>query len=325
MKLPRRQFLHLAAGVAALPMLQRIARAQTYPMRPVRIIVGFPAGGATDIVARLIGRWLSERLGQPFIIETRPGAATNIATEAVAHAIPDGYTLLAVTGSNALNATLYEDLRFNFIRDIVMVAGLNRFPLVLEIDPTVPVNTVPELIDYAKANPGKISIGSFGTATSAHVAIELLKMRAHINMLHVPYRGSAPMLIDLLGGQIQAAFDVLPSSIEYIKAAKLRPLAVTTALRSEVLPDIPTVGDFISGFEASAWGAVGAPKDTPAEVVEKLNEEINAGLAHPKIKARLADLGSTALPGSPADFSKLMAEETEKWGRVIRAANIRPE
>jgi tripartite-type tricarboxylate transporter receptor subunit TctC len=325
MKLPRRQFLHLAAGAAALPMLPRIARAQTYPTRPVRIIVGFPAGGATDIVARLIGQWLSERLGQPFVIENRPGAATNIATEAVVHAAPDGYTLLAVTGTNALNATLYEKLSFNFIRDIVMVAGLNRFPLVLEIHPTVPVNTVPEFIDYARANPGQISIASFGTATSSHVAIELFKMRADVNVLHVPYRGSAPMLIDLLGGQVQAAFDVLPSSIEYIKAAKLRPLAVTTALRSEVLPDIPTVGDFMSGFEASAWGAVGVPKNTPAAIVEKLNKEINAGLAYPKIKARLADLGSTALPGSPAEFSKLMAEEIEKWGKVIRAANIRPE
>jgi tripartite-type tricarboxylate transporter receptor subunit TctC len=325
MKLPRRQFLHLAAGAAALPAASRIAWAQAYPTRPVRLIVGFPAGGTADISARLIGQWLSERLGQQFVIENRPGAATNLATEAVVRAPADGYTLLQVTTSNAINATLYDKLNYNFVRDITMVAGLTRTPLVLEVHPAVPVNTAPEFVAYAKANPGKLSMASFGTGTISHVASELFKMVTGVDMVHVPYRGSAPMLPDLLGGQVQAAFDNLPASIEHIRAGRLRPLAVTTATRSPTLPDVPTVGEFLPGYAASAWSAVGAPKNTPAEIVDKLNKEINAGLGDPKIRARLADLGATPLTGSPADFSKHVTEETEKWAKVIRAANIKAE
>jgi tripartite-type tricarboxylate transporter receptor subunit TctC len=325
LKLPRRQFLHLAAGAAALPGVSRVARAQTYPTRPVHIIVGFAAGGTTDIAARLLGQSLSERLGQPFVIENRPGASSNVATEAVVRAPADGYTLLAATGTNTVNGTLYEKLTFSFVRDIAMVAGIIQSPLVLEANPAVPVRTVPELIAYAKANPGKINMASFGTGTVSHVTGELFKLRAGINMLHVPYRGSAPMLIDLLGGQVEVAFDNLPASIEYIRAGKLRPLAVTTAARSEALPDIPTMGDFLPGFEASAWAGVGAAKNTPPEIIDKLNMEINASLAEPRMKARLAELGGTGLIGSPADFGKLVADETEKWGKVIRAANIKPE
>jgi tripartite-type tricarboxylate transporter receptor subunit TctC len=325
MKLPRRKFLRLAAGAAALPAFSRIAAAQTYPTRPVRIMVGFAAGGTTDIAARLIGQSLSERLGQPFVIENRPGASTNIATEAVVRAPADGYTLLAVTGTNTVNATLYEKLTFNFVRDIAMVAGLIQSPLVLEVNPAVPARTVPELIAYAKANPGKINLASFGTGTTSHVTGELFKLRAGISMLHVPYRGSAPMLIDLLGGQVEAAFDNLPASIEYIKAGKLRPLAVTTPARSDALPDTPTMGEFLPGFEASAWVGIGAPRNTPADIVEKLNREINAALAEPKMKARVADLGGTGWVGSPADYGRLIAEEIEKWGKVIRAADIKPD
>ncbi len=325
MKLPRRQVLHLATGAAALLAVPKIARTQAYPTRPVRWIVGFPAGGTTDIVARLIGQWLSERLGQTFVIENRPGAATNLATEAVVMAPADGYTLLHVTTSNAINATLYERLNYNFLQDITMVAGLIRSPLVLEVHPTVPVNTVPELIAYAKANPGKLSMASFGTGTISHMAAELFKMVTGADTLHVPYRGSAPMLIDLLGGQVHAAFDNLPASIEHIRSGKLRPLAVTTTMRSQVLPELPTVGEFLPGFEADAWSAVGAPKNTPAEIVETLNKEINMGLADPKIKARLVDLGAAALVGSAADFSKYVAEETKKWGKVIRAANLKAD
>jgi tripartite-type tricarboxylate transporter receptor subunit TctC len=325
MKLPRRSFLHLAARAAALPAVSRIAWAQTYPTRPIRIIVGFAAGGTTDIAARLIGQSLSERLGQPVVIENRPGASTNIATEAVVRAPADGYTLLAVTATNTVNVTLFEKLTFNFVRDIAMVAGVISSPLALEVNPAVPVRTVPELIAYAKANPGKINMASFGTGTSSHVTGELFKQRAGINMPHVPYRGSAPMLVDLLGGQVQAAFDNLPASIEYIRAGKLRPLAVTTAARSEALPDTSTMGDFFPGFEASAWVGVGAPKNTPPEIIDKLNREINAALPEPKMKARLAELGGTGLIGLPADLSKLVATETEKWAKVIRAANIRPE
>jgi tripartite-type tricarboxylate transporter receptor subunit TctC len=325
MKLPRRKFLHLAAGAAALPAFSRIAAAQTYPTRPVRIMVGFAAGGTTDIAARLIGQSLSERLGQPFVIENRPGASTNIATEAVVRAPADGYTLLAVTGTNTVNATLYEKLTFNFVRDIAMVAGLIQSPLVLEVNPAVPARTVPELIAYAKANPGKINLASFGTGTTSHVTGELFKLRAGISMLHVPYRGSAPMLIDLLGGQVEAAFDNLPASIEYIKAGKLRPLAVTTPARSDALPDTPTMGEFLPGFEASAWVGIGAPRNTPADIVEKLNREINAALAEPKMKARVADLGGTGWVGSPADYGRLIAEEIEKWGKVVRAADIKPD
>jgi tripartite-type tricarboxylate transporter receptor subunit TctC len=325
MKLPRRRFLQLAAGAAALPAVSRIAQAQTYPTRPVRIIVGFAAGGTTDIATRLMGQWLSDRLGQQFIIENRPGASTNIATEAVVRAPPDGYTLLAVTATNATNVTLYDNLNFNFLRDITMVAGITRSPLVLEVHPTVPVNTIPELIVYSKTNPGKITMASFGTGTTSHVTGELFKMMAGINMLHVPYRGSAPMLIDLLGGQVQAAFDNLPASIEYIRAGKLRPLGVSTAVRSDAFPEVPTVSAFLPGFEASAWNGIGVPKNTPAAIIDGLSKEINAGLADPKIKARLADLGATGLTGSPTEFGKLVATDTEKWGKVIRAANIKAE
>jgi tripartite-type tricarboxylate transporter receptor subunit TctC len=325
MKLPRRTFLHLATGAAVLPALSRIARAQAYPTRPVRIIVGWPAGGTTDIATRLMGQWLSERLGQPFVIENRPGAASNIGTEAVVRAPADGYTLLAVTATNTVNATLYDKLNFSLNRDIATIAGILRSPLVLEVHPAVPVNTVPEFIAYAKANSGKIGMASFGTGTTSHVAGELFKMTAGIHMLHVPYRGSAPMVTDLLGGQVQVAFDNLPASIEHIRAGKLRPLAVTTATRSEALPNIPTMSEFLPGYEASAWIAVGVPSGTPAEIVNKLNKEINAGLADPKIRARIADIGGTVLAGSAAEVGKLIAEETEKWGKVIRAANIKPE
>ncbi len=281
MKIPRRQFLYLAAGAAVLPALSRIARAQAYPARPVRIIVGFAAGGTTDIISRLIGQWLSERLGEQFIIENRPGASANLATEAVVRAPADGYTLLALVATNAINATLYDKLSFNLTRDIAPVAGLIRSPLVLEVHPSVPVKTVPEFVAYAKANPGKITMASFGTGSTSHVAGELFKMMAGVNLLHVPYRGSGPMLTDLLGGQVQMTFDNLPASIEHIRAGKLRALAVATAMRSEVLPDIPTVADFLPGYEASAWNGVGVPKDTPAEIIDKLNNEINAALADP--------------------------------------------
>ena len=288
-------------------------------------IVGFAAGGAPDILARLMGQWLSERLGQPFVIENRPGAGSNIATEAVVRAPPDGYTLLLVSPANAINATLYDKLNFNFIRDIAPVAGIIREPHVMVVNPSVPAKTVPEFIAYAKANPGKLNMASAGNGTAAHVAGELFKMMTGVDMVHVPYRGAAPALTDLLGGQVQVMFAAMPASIEYIRAGKLRALAVTTATRSEALPDIPTVGEFVPGYEASAWFGVGAPKNTPAEIIDKLNKEINAALADPKIKARLADLGGTVLPGSPADFGKLIADETEKWGKVIRAANIKPE
>ena len=297
MKLPRRKFLHLAAGAAALPAVSRVAWAQAYPTRPVRIIVGLPPGGATDIVARLIGQWLSERLGQPFVIENRPGAGTNIGTEAVVRAPPDGYTLLLVGRRNAINATLYDKLNFNFIRDIAPVAGIIRVPLVMVVNPSVPAKTVPEFIAYAKANPGKINMASAGIGTPGHVAGELFKMMAGVDMVHVPYRGAAPALTDLLGGQVQVMFGTTVSSIEHIRAGKLRALAVTTATRSEALPDIPTVGEFVPGYEASAVFGIGAPRNTPAEIVDKLNKEINAALADPKIKARLADLGGAVLAG----------------------------
>ena len=323
MKLPRRQFLHLAASTVALPALSRAAWAEAYPARPVRLIVGFPAGGTADIAARLIGQQLSERLGQPFVIENRPGANTNLATDAVVRAPADGYTLLLTGPSNAINATIYDKLNYNFIRDIAMVAGITRTPLVLEVHPALPVNTVPELIAYAKANPGRISLASYGTGTVSHVAGELFKMVTSVEMVHVPYRGSAPLLPDLLGGQVQAAFDNLPASIEHIRAARLRPLAVTTALRSQALPDLPTMGEILPGYEASAWSAVGAPKNTPAEIIQKLNKEINAGLGDSEIQARLADLGAMTFAGSPADFGKFIAEETEKWGKVIRATHMK--
>jgi len=325
MKLPRRRFLHLAAGAAALPAVARIARAQAYPARPVRLIVPFPAGGPTDVVARLIGQWLSDRLGQPFIIENRPGAGSTIATEAVVRAAADGYTLLSVSTSSAINATLYDNLKYNFIRDIAPVATITSQPSVIVVHPSVPAKTVPEFIAHAKANPGRINMASPGIGTSPHVAGELFKIMAGIDMLHVPYRGGAPAYTDLLAGQVQVMFSVTISTIEYIRAGKLRALAVTTATRSQELPDIATVSDFLPGYEASQWFGIGVPRNTPAEIVEKLNKEINAGLADPKINARLADLGGVALPGSPAEFGKLIAAETEKWAKVIRTANIKPE
>jgi tripartite-type tricarboxylate transporter receptor subunit TctC len=324
MKIPRRQFLQVAASVIALPATSRIARAQAYPTRPVRIIVGFPPGGATDITARLIGQWLSERFGQSFFVENRPGAASNIATEAAVRAPSDGYTLLVVTSLNAINATLYERLNYNFTRDIAPVGSIIRVPNVMVVNPSFPAKTVAEFIGYAKANPGKINMASGGIGTSLHLSGELFKMMAGVNMRHVPYRGAAPALTDLIGGQVQVLFADM-SSIEHVRAGRLRALAVTTATRSEALPDIPTVAEFVPGYETSAWYGVGVPKNTPAEIIDKLNKEINAGLGDPKMKARLADLGGTVLAGSPADFGKLIADETEKWGKVVRAANIRAD
>jgi tripartite-type tricarboxylate transporter receptor subunit TctC len=325
MKLPRRKFLHLAAGAAALPALSRVAWAQAYPTKPVRVIAGFPAGGPTDITARLIAQWLSERLGQQFVIENKPGAGGNIAVEAAVRAPSDGYTLLVVGATNAVNATLYEKLNFNFIRDIAPVAGMVRVPLIMEVHPSIPVKTVPEFIAFAKANPGKINMASGGNGTTLHVSGELFKMMTGVNMIHVPYRGAGPMLIDLLGGQVQVTFDPMPSSIEYVRAGKLRALAVTTSIRSEALPDVPPVGDFVPGYESSTWYGVGAPKNTPAEIINKLNREINSALADPKIKTRLADLGNIGLALSPADFGKLVAEETEKWAKVVKFSGAKPD
>src|SRR5262252_8313739 len=323
MKLPRRQFLHLAAGAAALLAVSRVARAQAYPSRPIRLLVGFSAGGTTDIAARLIAQWLTERLGQPVVVENRPGASANLAAEAVVRSPPDGYTLLAVTGSNTVNATFFDKLSFSIVGDIAMISGIVRSPLVLEVLPSLAANSVPELIALAKANPGKITLASFGTGSTSHVAGELFKLTAGVSMQHVPYRGSAPLVTDLLAGQVQSAFDNLPASIEHIRSGKLRALAVGTETRSDQLPNVPTLGESLPGFEAS--DGVGAPKATAAEIVEKLNKEINAGLADPKMKTRLADLGGTVLAGSSADFGKLIAEETEKWGKVIRAAHLKPE
>jgi len=325
MKLQRRQFLHLAAGAAALRVITQIARAETYPSRPVRWIVGFAPAGPNDITARLLGQWLSERLGQPFIIENRPGAGSNIAAEAVVKAAPDGYTLLMVSSPNAINATLYEKLTFNFIRDIAPVASIMRVPNVMEVNPSFPAKTVPEFIAYAKANPGTINFASSGVGASNHMSGELFKAMTGINMAHVPYRSSGPALTDLLGGQVQVMFDSITSSVEYIKAGKLRALAVTTATRSEALPDIPSMSDFVPGYEVSNWFGIGAPKNTPTEIIDKLNKEVNAALADGGLRARLGDLGGTVTPGSSADFGKLVADETEKWGKVIRAANIKPE
>jgi tripartite-type tricarboxylate transporter receptor subunit TctC len=325
MKLPRREFLHLAAGAAALPAVSRVAWAQAYPARPVRIIVGFAAGGPADIVARLIAQWLSERLGQQFVVENRTGAASNIAAEAVVRSPPDGYTLLFVTAANAINTTLYEKLSFNLSRDIVPVASLIRAPTVLEVNPSVPAKTLPEFIAYAKANPGMLTMASSGAGTPSHVFGELFKFMTGVNLVHVPYRGAAPAVTDLLAGQVQVYFDPIANSIGYIRTGKLRPLAITSATRSEALPDVPTVSEFVPGYEASFWFGVGAPKSTPAEIVDKLNEEINAGITDPKIKARLADLGSTPVVGSPAEFGKFIVEETEKWGKVVKFAGIKAE
>jgi tripartite-type tricarboxylate transporter receptor subunit TctC len=324
MKLPRRNFLHLAAGAAALPAaVSRFAFAQAYPSRPVRLLVGFSAGGNADTIARPMGQWLSERLGQPFVIENRPGASTNIATETVVRAPADGYTLLMVGPTQAINATLYEKL--NFIRDIAPVAGIISTANALIVNPSVPAKTVPDFIAYAKANPRKVNMASGGTGTPSHIAGELFKMMTGIDMLHVPYRGAAPVLTDLMGGQVQVYFGPITASIEHIKAGRLRALAVTTATRSEVLPDIPTVGEFVPDYEASTWYGVGAPKATPAEIVDKLNREFNAGLADPKIKARLADLGGVPMPMTPPDFGKFIVDETEKWAKVVKFAGVKAD
>ena len=325
MKLPRRKFLHLVAGAAALPVLPSIAQAQAYPTRPVRIVVGFPAGGGVDIVARLIGQWLSERLGQPFVIENRPGAGTNIATESVVRALPDGYTLLMVGPSSAVNATLYDKLNFVFLRDIAPVASLIRQPQIMLANPSVTTQTVPELIAYAKANPGKITMASAGVGSVGHLVGELFKMMAGVDFIHVPYRGAGPALADLLGGQVLISFAGIAGSIDHVRSGKLRALAVTTAARSPALPDVPTVSEFVPGFEAGDWLGLGAPKKTPAAIVDKLNSEIAAALADPKITARFADLGGTPLALTPAEFGTLLADETEKWAKVIRAAHIKPE
>ena len=325
MKLPhRRQFLHLAAGAAALPAVSRIARAQAYPSRPVRLIVTVPPGSAPDIIARLIGERLADRLGQPFIIENRPGAAGNIGTEVVVRAPPDGYTLLMVLSGNAINPAIYENLSFNFIRDIAPVASIARAPLVMEVHASFPAKTVPEFIAYTKANPGKLNMASGGNGTPLHVAGELFKMIAGVDMIHVPYRGEAPALTDLIGGQVQVMFGVMPASIEHIRAGKLRALAVTGTARSEVLPDLPTVSEFLPGYEASGWYGIGVPKATPPVIVEKLNKEINAAVVEPKMKARLADLGAAAMPMTPNEFGKFIAGETEKWAKVVKFAGIKP-
>jgi len=325
MKLPRRLFLQLAGAAAAFPVLPQIARAEGYPVRPVHLIVGFPAGGPQDIVMRLIGQWLSERLGQSFIIENRPGASGNVGAETVVRAAPDGYTLLSVSSPNAINATLYKNLNFNFIRDIAPVATIMRVPLVMEVNPSVPVKTVPEFIAYAKANPGKVNYASAGIGTPQHVSAEMFKMMTGVEMVHVPYRGAAPALTDLIGGQVQVMIDTTPASMQHIRSGRLRPLAVTTATRADALPDLPTVGDFVPGYEATSWFGIGAPKDTPPEIIATLNKEINAAIADPKIKARLIDLGGTVLPGSPADFGKLIAAETEKWAKVVKFSGAKPD
>jgi tripartite-type tricarboxylate transporter receptor subunit TctC len=325
MNLPRRQFLHLASGAAALPAVSRIARAQTYPSRPVRILVGYAAGGPLDTSARLIAQWLSERLGQQFIIENLPGAASNIATEAVVRARPDGYTLLQASASNAWNATLYDNLSFSFIRDIAPIATVRRAGGVLEVNPSVPVRTVPEFIAYAKANPGKINLASGGAGSAPHLFSELFKAMAGVDLVTVHYRGSGPALPDLIGGQVQAMFDVVISSIGHLRAGKLRALGVTTAKRLDQLPDVPPIGDFVAGYEASTWDGIGAPANTPPEIIAILNKQVNAALADPTFKARLVDLGAEPFASSPAEFSKFIVEFTEKWGKVIRAAHIKPD
>jgi tripartite-type tricarboxylate transporter receptor subunit TctC len=325
MKLRRREFLQLAAGAAAFSAVSPGARAQAYPTRPVRLIIGYPPGGSADITARLTGQWLSERLGQPVVIESRPGAATNLATEAVVRAPPDGYTLLLVAPANAINATLYDKLNFDSLRDLAPVAGIIRFPNVVVVNPSLPIKTIPELIAYAKANPGKLNMASSGNGSTIHMSGELFKMITGINMVHVPYRGGAPALTDLISGQVHVMFDNIPTSAEHVRAGRLRGLAVTSAARSDVLPELPTVADFVPGYEASAWYGLGAPKGTPAEIVEKVNKEINAILADATPKARFAELGASLLPGSPADFGKLLADETEKWGKVVKFAGVKPD
>jgi tripartite-type tricarboxylate transporter receptor subunit TctC len=325
MKLPRRQFLHLAAGAGALPILPCIAKAQSYPTRPVRLIVTVAAGSSSDIIARLMGQWLSERLGQPIIVENRPGAGGNIGTEIGVRAPPDGYTLLMALSLNAINAAIYDNLPFNFIRDTAPVASIASTPLIMEVNPSVPAKTVPEFIAYAKANPGKINMASGGKGIPGHVAGELFKMMAGVDMIHVPYRGEGLALPDLISGQVQVLFGAMPASLGYIRASALRALAVTTATRQEVLPDVPTVGEFLPGYEARGWYGVVVPKATPVEIVGKLNQEINAALADPNMKKRLTELGVAVFAGSPADFGKFIADETEKWGKVVKFAGIKAE
>jgi tripartite-type tricarboxylate transporter receptor subunit TctC len=323
MKLPRRRFLHLAAGAALLPAVSRTASAQGYPARPIRLIVGYTPGGSADLTSRLMGQWLSERLGQSFVIENRPGGGTNIATEAVVRAEPDGYSFLLVAPANAINATLYDKLNFNFLRDIEPVAGIIRFPNVVVVNPSLPVKSIPELIAYAKANPGKLNMASSGNGSTIHMSGELFKMLTGTDMVHVPYRGGAPALTDLIAGQVHVMFDNIPTCAEHVKSGKLRGLAVTSTTRSEVLPDLPPVADFLPGYEASAWYGIGAPKRTPAGVIDRLNKEINAILADPAPKTRFAELGAFLLPGSAADFGKLLADETEKWGKVVKFSGAR--
>jgi tripartite-type tricarboxylate transporter receptor subunit TctC len=325
MKLPRRTFLHLAAGAAALPAVLRFALAQSYPTRPVRWVVGYPPGGSTDIVARIMGRWLSERLGQQVIIENKPGAGTNIAVQTVVSSPLDGYTLIFLSAANAINATLYESLPFDLLRDIAPVGPLVRVPLVMEVNPAVPAKTVAEFIAHAKANPGKVNMASVGVGTPPHLAGELFKVMTGVNMVHVPYRGSAPAITGMIGGQVQVLFDAVPSSLAHIQSGALRALAVTTAIRSGVLPDLPTVADTVPGYEASTWFGVGVPKGTPTEVIEKLNREINAGLADPTVKARLAEVGTSVFSATPSDFGKFIAAETEKWGKVVKFSGAKPD
>jgi len=325
MTFPRRRFLQLAGAAVAAPALSRRTWAQAYPARPVRLIIGYTPGGSADLTARLMAQWLSERLGQSFVVESRPGGGTNIATEAVVRAPADGYTLLLVAPANAINATLYEKLNYDFIRDMAPVAGLIRFPNVMEVNPSVPAKTVPEFIAYAKANPGKINYASSGNGSTIHMSAELFKMMVGVDMLHVPYRGGAPALTDMLAGQVQVMFDNLPTSIEHIRAGKLRPLAITSTTRAELLPDLPPLADFVPGYESSAWYGVGAPKGTPAEIIDRLNKEINAILAEPKVKTRIAEMGATQVAGSPADFGKLVADETEKWGKVVRFSGAKAD
>jgi len=325
MKIPRRKILHLAAGAVALTSVPRLAFAQAYPTRPVRWIVAVAPGGGNDVFARLMGQWLSVRLGQPFIVENRPGAGNNIGTEAVVKAAPDGYTLLLASSNNASNAALYDNLNFDFIRDIAPVAGIARTTLVMVVNPSVPAKTIPEFVAYAKANPGKVNMASAGTGGIGHLAGELFKMAAGVNLVHVPYRGNGPALTGLLGGEVDVLFPSLASSIEYIRAGKLRGLAVTSAVRSDATPDISSIGEFIPGYEISTWYGVGAPKGTPAEIIDKLNKEINASLADPKLKARFADLGDIPMPMTPAEFGKFVADETEKLGKVVKFAGIKLE
>jgi len=325
MLLARRNFMRLAGATALAPAFSRLAGAQDYPTRPVRLIVGFPPGGGTDVAARLVGQWLSERIGQPVVIENRPGAGSNIATEAVVHAAADGHTLLLVSTAHAINATLYEKLNYNFLRDIAPIAGFMRVPNVMEINPALAAKSVPEFIAHARANPGNINMASGGNGTSQHLSGELFKMMTDLNMIHVPYRGSAPALTDLIGGRVQVMFGEMSSSIEFIKADKLRALAVTTATRSEALPDLPSVSDFVPGYEASAWYGVGAPKNTPIAIVEKLSKEINVALADPKMRARLTALGGTVLDGSPAEFGTLISDETQKWAKVVKFSGAKVE